>query len=415
MVTFIGGFASGVTAALLAPLFMALGFIVWDTNWKSGGGSAFALNLFKCNLASIGFVVACLIWGFAHDDDSRFAEESPFTVQSVGFLVLSSFLGIFVGDSAWLEALRLLGATRVLVCDTLKPFIVALLGWAVLGEELHPAAFGGIALTACGVLVVSLEKEKVGEIPDLPDAVVEDDGETRIECSKNDVTVSSTDKPKTNAADAASDLASPVDEQQCKHAEGKHIESSLEGLSPDQFQIEEVRPARKERQCMSSSFRRGYAFAIGNILFDSYGSLLTKQHGVGMTSWAINLIRFGFAGILLLVTCVAFRLYERCRRGQKLATSGAGPAWYRLPALTRIAWVKISFGVCFVTFLCPALSNYALFQVQLALAITLGSVTPLYAMALDWPLKGIRPTLRGSFGAAMAVGGVVILSVFRYA
>ena len=47
---------SGVVAALLAPLLEAAGFLEWDIHWKKGGGSAFALNLYKCNLAAIGFL-----------------------------------------------------------------------------------------------------------------------------------------------------------------------------------------------------------------------------------------------------------------------------------------------------------------------------------------------------------------------
>ena len=42
--------------------------------------------------------------------------------------------------------------------------------------------------------------------------------------------------------------------------------------------------------------------------------------------------------------------------------------------MTREAWFKIVIGVALVTFFTPALSNFALFQVALALALTLGSV-----------------------------------------
>ena len=47
-------FVSGILAALAAPLVMTVGFIVWDNHWA---GSPFSLNLYKCNLASIGFVI----------------------------------------------------------------------------------------------------------------------------------------------------------------------------------------------------------------------------------------------------------------------------------------------------------------------------------------------------------------------
>ena len=50
------------------------------------------------------------------------------------------------------------------------------------------------------------------------------------------------------------------------------------------------------------------------------------------------------------------------------------PRWYELPPLTRMGWLHINGGVALVTFLCPALSNYALFRLALGLAVSLGSV-----------------------------------------
>merc|ERR1712071_124502 len=73
--------------------------------------------------------------------------------------------------------------------------------------------------------------------------------------------------------------------------------------------------------------------------------------------------------------------------------------WYLLPQMTKMKWLKISLGVAFVTFICPALSNYALFQIAIALAITLGSMTPLYALILEWIWKAKRPTMKGIVGA----------------
>lgn len=59
----------------------------------------------------------------------------------------------------------------------------------------------------------------------------------------------------------------------------------------------------------------------------------------------------------------------------------------------------------------PALSNYALFQIALALALTLGSVGPLYALPLTWLLQHDRPTVRACVGGVLAVAGIVVLSL----
>jgi drug/metabolite transporter (DMT)-like permease len=88
------------------------------------------------------------------------------------------------------------------------------------------------------------------------------------------------------------------------------------------------------------------------------------------------------------------------------------PRWYELPTLTRVGWLHINAGVALVTFLCPALSNYALFRLALGLAVSLGSVGPLYGLILDWPFKGRRPTVSGCAGALLAVAGVVILCLW---
>jgi EamA-like transporter family len=71
--------------------------------------------------------------------------------------MLSSTLGILIGDWLWLEGLRLLGAKKVLVVDTLKPFFAAFLGWILLGETIRLPAIGGMMLTVIGVLMVSIE------------------------------------------------------------------------------------------------------------------------------------------------------------------------------------------------------------------------------------------------------------------
>ena len=44
----------GIVAALSAPFLLDVGFLIWDKHWK---GSSFALNLYKCTLASIGFLI----------------------------------------------------------------------------------------------------------------------------------------------------------------------------------------------------------------------------------------------------------------------------------------------------------------------------------------------------------------------
>ena len=155
-----------------------------------------------------------------------------------------------------------------------------------------------------------------------------------------------------------------------------------------------------------------------------------------MSTWSINLIRFGFAGITLIFISAGMRLRKRCSQTteSKPNTSqeaecidpskaadadtdtavgeAAAPQWFELPSMTRIGWMYITAGVGFVTFLCPALSNYALFQIALGMAVSLSSIGPLYGLLLDWPFKGKRPTMSGCAGVLLTIAGVIILCVW---
>lgn len=413
------GTTQGVLAAIAAPFFMALGFIIWDVTWKQSSGSAFALNLFKCNLASIGFAIAGASFGFTttstSSSSSTTADDGSFVTDatmanSLGYLILSGFIGIVIGDIAWLEALRQLGASRVLVIDTIKPFMAVLLGWAVLGEDLKRVAFSGIALTTVGILVVELERERVvvvevGDDDDKDDDDEDDDSNPRIHRGRgggeDDVRVSGEDIREEN------------EEGRQVQGDENHQETELVVIANHG---EQVLINAEEKTLYPSHRMRGYVLAIGNVILDTYGSLLTKQHGGKFSSWSINLIRFGSAGIIMIVISCFMRIYYHQRTDRKTTTSHHHDtvSWYMLPTMQMSSWLKICMGVLLVTFICPALSNYALFQIALALALTLSSITPLYALWLEWLIHGSmkRPTWRSLGGATLAVGGVVILGVF---
>lgn len=382
--------ADGVIAALLAPLFMTIGFFIWDVRWTASGGSAFALNMYKCLTASIGFVLMCLVRGFSNVDTTS---EDIFTTNNIGYLLLSSTLGIIVGDLLWLEALRLIGAKHVIVIDSIKPFAAAILGRVFLQENLRPPTWGGMILTVLGVGVVSWEEQS--------------------KISKED------------------------HEDDCDDANAVQVESSRPNDDSNDIEAEQVSSQTADSTASipgddnRKRYLRGYTCAIFNVLADSFGSLLTKQHGVGMTTWTINLLRFGFAGIILLLVSLAMRLYgtidgheskapeTTLHIDQSCNTVAAPtqqqhlrPLWYQLPSLKLKGWLQITAGVALVTFLCPAFEKFALFQITLALVISLSSVGPLYGLLLEVPFKGKRPTIWGCLGASLAIAGVVVLSVF---
>ena len=66
---------------------------------------------------------------------------------AVTFIGVSSGVGYFW----WLYALKHESPTRATVFLALNPVTAALLGWALLGEALHPAALGAVLLIAVGL------------------------------------------------------------------------------------------------------------------------------------------------------------------------------------------------------------------------------------------------------------------------
>lgn len=78
------------------------------------------------------------------------ARLGTFSIQAwaaVGFIGVASAIGYFF----WLHALKHESPTRVTVFLALNPVTAALLGWALLGEALHPAAVGALVLIAAGL------------------------------------------------------------------------------------------------------------------------------------------------------------------------------------------------------------------------------------------------------------------------
>jgi len=167
----------------------------------------------------------------------------------------------------------------------------------------------------------------------------------------------------------------------------------------------------------------GYTAAAVNVLVDAYGSLLTKQHAGSLNTFDISLVRFGSAAAMLLATALAMRICalasrpmaSRARRrrdsSDRQATSGSvgSVEWFRLPPLSRAVWLRIGLGVVFVTFICPALSNYALFEMDLGLSLTLMSLSPLFSLPIGWMMDRKPITRKDLLGSCLAVGGVAMI------
>lgn len=100
--------------------------------------SAFAM------LASVLFLA---LWALGEQWPARVFAFSAQAWAAIAFIGVSSGVGYYW----WLYALKHESPTRVTVFLALNPLTAAVLGWAVLGEALHPAALGALALIAAGL------------------------------------------------------------------------------------------------------------------------------------------------------------------------------------------------------------------------------------------------------------------------
>ena len=148
-----------------------------------------------------------------------------------------------------------------------------------------------------------------------------------------------------------------------------------------------VTAAADQQLVPASQYRKlsvGYLLAFANVLLDVVGSVLTKRFGRTLNTFEINALRFGFAALCmgLVFAVLNLRHRESNVKGEARVSPEGGtydelgghsaptpaPVWYRMPSapgMTRRSWVLVALGVCLVTFLCPALSNYALFQISI--------------------------------------------------
>ena len=304
-----------------------------------------------------------------------FMKLNPFRNEEVRFLMASSTVGILIGDWTWIEGLKYLGARKVIVMDSLKPFLAALVGWVFFDEKFNNPwkASIGLVLTVVGVALVGLEVE--------------------------------------------------TDEK-----------SEDKETNDDDF-IESIVPTSNTKNTkMDESYQYGLFMAVSNVVLHTLGATLTKEFGVEMTTWEINFVRFGFSGLCMLLLTVLLQTRYRFSQKQPLTGSTASGTqnygsiptndyplssqhistetpWYALPSLSRASWIRVTMGVLFVSFLTPALTNYAMFQIPLALLLTLESIGPLYSLPLAIVLQKECPSFRASIGAVLAVAGIALLSL----
>lgn len=93
------------------------------------------------------------------------------TPTALALLLSSGVLGIGLGDTAYMEALRTIGPRQASLIKTLAPPAAGLIGWLFMGERLAISAWCGIALIAAGVAWVIGERTSAAGQEALPRAL----------------------------------------------------------------------------------------------------------------------------------------------------------------------------------------------------------------------------------------------------
>ena len=133
---------------ILAGLVAALAWTVASSLWRglSTSLTALQLNGLKNAIACVVLlpVLIAIPWG-----------DQP---QVWLLLLLSGVVGIALGDSFYLAALRRLGTRRALTVEALAPLVAAISGLVWMGEAVSAATWAGASLVSASVLIVARQR-----------------------------------------------------------------------------------------------------------------------------------------------------------------------------------------------------------------------------------------------------------------
>ena len=138
------GFIAGLVAALAWTLASSL--------WRglSTSLTALELNGLKNAIACVLLLPVLLFLPWTNES------------QALLWLFISGGIGISLGDSFYLAALRRLGTRRTLTLESLAPLIAALGGLVVMGETITGQAWLGAAMVSLSVVIVARQSPPDG-------------------------------------------------------------------------------------------------------------------------------------------------------------------------------------------------------------------------------------------------------------
>lgn len=256
----------------------------------------------------------------------------------------------------------------IYVIDAVKPFLALAFGSFVLQDKITSLAIIGITFTSLGVLLVNLEKRSESGSED---ALTEDEITHSQVINRLHDSVHSTNSTIDNF-----ELTEP-------HS---GLDATNAPVVSEGFDVV------------------AYLYAFGNVVLDVYSAtLIVKWHGA-LSSADVNLVRFGFATVVLVsvlgIKRQQFQVFNFIFYS-KQTESPPSP-------MSAIDWVAVVCGIVFVTVLTPLINTWVLFKLKLAIAITLNSTSPLWSLPVAYFHHEVI-SVKAILGAVLATGGIVLL------
>lgn len=128
-------------AALAAATLWAVGGMISVTPSRELGAIAYV----QIRMVIIGIMMVIWVWVAGTWSSVQVEHYQP--------LVLSGFIGIFLGDTTLFLTLNRMGPRRTAILFSLAAPISVLLGWMFLDEELSPLQIGGVIVITIGVVL----------------------------------------------------------------------------------------------------------------------------------------------------------------------------------------------------------------------------------------------------------------------
>ncbi len=141
----------GVISAVCAAFAWTFASSIWRS--QTGFIGAARLNLIKNGVATLIFLPVL------------FSINWTSNLGAASFLFISGAIGIALGDTFYLAALRLLGTRRTLTIEATAPIIASLLGRMFLKENLSINIFLGGLLVSTSVVIVAWQVPETAQTP----------------------------------------------------------------------------------------------------------------------------------------------------------------------------------------------------------------------------------------------------------